>query len=64
MSLFVRLTIIIALGLVALVALAFLLKILFVAVILAAFVAGGMLLYRALRRRYGPAPLAASRYRR
>ncbi len=64
MSLFVRATLVIALGLVALVALAFLLKILFIAVILAAFVAGGMLLYRTLRRQFGPAPLAGYRYRR
>jgi hypothetical protein len=64
MSLFVRTTIIIALGLIALIALAFLIKILFIAVILAAIVAGGILLYRTLRRRLGPAPLAAFRYRR
>ncbi len=65
MSLFVRATLIIAVGLIALVALAFLIKILFVAVVLAAFVAGGILLYRMLRRRFGaPPPLATYRYRR
>jgi hypothetical protein len=65
MSLFVRSTIVIALGLIALVALAFLIKILFVAVILAAVVAGAILLYRALRRRLGgAAPIEAYRYRR
>jgi hypothetical protein len=64
MSLFVRTTLVIALGLVALVALAFLVKILFIAVILAAFVAGGILLYRLVRRSIGPAPLDTYRYRR
>ncbi len=64
MSLFVRATIIIALGLIALVALAFLIKILFVAVVLAAFVAGGIFLYRMVRRRFGPAQVAPYRYPR
>jgi len=62
MSLFVRATVIIAAGLIALIALAFLVKILVVAVILAALVAGGVFLYRLVRRRFGPAPIATSRY--
>jgi hypothetical protein len=64
MSLFVRATVFIAIGIVVLVLLGFLLKVLFIAVVLAALVAGGVFLYRWLRGRFGPAPIAPYRYRR
>jgi len=64
MSLFVRTTVIIAVALVALVLLGFLLKILFIAVFLAAIIAGGVLAYRWLRRRLSSAPITTYRYPR
>ena len=66
MSMFVRLTIAVAIGLLALVVLAFVLKVVFVAAIVAALVVGGMLLARRLRadRRDGYAPVTVSGPRR
>jgi len=54
MNLFVRTTLIVALGIVALVALLFLVKVLFVAGLIAAVAVGGILLYRAIRGRSTP----------
>jgi len=63
MSLFVRATAVIAIGIVALVLLGFLFKILFIAVLLAAIVTGAIFAYRWLRSRFGSAPITTYRYR-
>jgi hypothetical protein len=57
MALFIRLTIIVALGIVALVALVFLIKAVFVAAIIAAIVVGGAFAVNFFRRRMGKAEL-------
>ena len=51
LTLFIKLTLLVALGIVALVVAAFLLKIVLVAAVLAALIAGGIFLYTLLRRR-------------
>ena len=56
MSLFVRITAVVAVAIVALVLLGILVKIVFVAAIIAAFVVGGLALYNLFRRR-APAPM-------
>ena len=55
MSLFVRITAVVAVAVVALILLAFVLKIVFFAAIVAAFVVAGLTIYNAVRRRR-PAP--------
>jgi hypothetical protein len=56
MSLFVRITAIVAVAAVTLILLAFLVKIVFFAALVAALVIGGLALYNLFRRR-GPAPV-------
>jgi hypothetical protein len=51
LTLFIKITLLVALGIVALVVAAFLLKIVLVAAILAALVVGGIFLYSLFRRR-------------
>jgi hypothetical protein len=54
MSLFIRFTLLAAAAIVLLVVLAFVLKIVFVAAILAAIALGGIFAYRQIQRRMGP----------
>jgi hypothetical protein len=65
MSMFVRLTVAVAIGLLALVVLAFVLKVVFVAAIVAALVVGCMVLARRLRGdrrdRYAPVTISVPR---
>lgn len=56
MSLFIRITAVVAVAVVALILLGFLVKIVFFAAVVAAFVIGGLALYNLFRRR-GPAPV-------
>lgn len=61
MSLFVRITAIAAVAIVALIVLAFVLKIVFIAAIVAAVVVGALALYNHFRRRHGPLTVSVRR---
>ena len=63
MSLFVRITAVVAVAVVALILLGFVLKIVIFAAIVAAFVVGGLALYNLFRRR-APAPVMRYNARR
>ncbi len=63
MSLFVRITAVVAVAFVALILLGFVLKIVIFAAIVAAFVVAGLALYNLVRRRQ-PAPVARYTWRR